>query len=759
MADRPPPAIPKVLRQPTSVDFIENRLPEISEGFKNLPIRYDPVTKRFVLAPERQVAAMTPSHWRPGFSQQRHPLPDTTGRTSDPQAVSLRKLPPAIGAMGFWDRILERAKKRHRQDNPDEPKKLVEQPEYSIRHKENWDDIHERLQRSRVKFDGTKTEFWGRLKKVYRSLADHTAVANQALKLIPDHEFVSPAGQVASATRKRIKEAIDGEYLADMFSKVEIFLATFPKDENIVERSVNLVACILNAIEQAIAYFLSRTSKTLHTFPKVIVGMVLRFICIVSRFTKALTAATQAHEYQQPLIDSIDEVQVKSQKLIEEAQTSHIAGTSEAIHMILEGIEQVTLLELKIGDNVEYVIEKTDRILEQGGQILLKLTAVEDMVNEIKSMFDDGNKKRDQLIYEQSQMIQEQQKFIERFETRVTGALEEIRRTATPSPSPLLPSAEQLPLHPPEQLLSWSQPLQLPWQDQPPLQMEYQQQYQQHSLAPPQNACFAPPANHHYFPSPPLEPTIHVSVILAILDISDIDKRDIALIMESSNAIPLKYRRRAKQTILADEFRTWATSATSCELLIQGNPGADTTQATFAMSLVSASLMQGLRNRDRFVSLIFFCGRHVESDDAFSGGKAMIRSLLAQLLQQHYVNATFRQQDVDLEGLRSGDIDVLSRVFRWLVRQLPQHKTLVCVVDAVEYYETAKYEDHMRTVLDALLGLARDETMSPAVKILATSPIGTVSVHKAFKNDDSSFLLMDGLPSRDEDVLELEDQL
>lgn len=252
-----------------------------------------------------------------------------------------------------------------------------------------------------------------------------------------------------------------------------------------------------------------------------------------------------------------------------------------------------------------------------------------------------------------------------------------------------------------------------------------------------------------------------MSALLAVLNILDLDKTDIDSIMESSNSIPLKYRSRAMQIVTAEEFRAWATSATSSELLVQGDPGADTTQATFAMSLVSASLMQGLRNRDRFVSLVFFCGRHVESDDALAGGRAMISSLMAQLLLQHYANATFRQQDVDLEGLRSGDIGVLCRLFEWLVRQLPQHKTLVCVVDGVEYYETAKYEDDMRTVLNSLLGLARDETMCPAVKILATSPMGTVSVHKAFKDDGSNFLLMEGLPSMGEEpgMLELEDQL
>lgn len=146
-----------------------------------------------------------------------------------------------------------------------------------------------------------------------------------------------------------------------------------------------------------------------------------------------------------------------------------------------------------------------------------------------------------------------------------------------------------------------------------------------------------------YFPLPPREPIVHVSVILEILNISDLDKGDISFILESSHSISLEYLSRAKQIVYAREFRAWAISVTSFELLIQGESSVDTMQATFTMSLVSASLMQGLRSRERYVSLVFFCHWHIESDDAFAGVSAVVRSLTAQLLQQHSANATFRE--------------------------------------------------------------------------------------------------------------------
>lgn len=193
MAGKPPP-IPSVLHQPPSVDFIENQLPEIHDAFKNLPVRYDPVLKRFVPIP--QATTMPPGRPQPSRPQQGHPPPNTVGKQSDLHLLLARKLPPAIGAMSFWNQILETAKERHKKDNPKEPDKLVEKPEYSIRSKESWDDMHEWLQKARVKFDGTKSEFWGRVKKGYRWLADKNSIARQALKVVPDNEYVSPVKAV-----------------------------------------------------------------------------------------------------------------------------------------------------------------------------------------------------------------------------------------------------------------------------------------------------------------------------------------------------------------------------------------------------------------------------------------------------------------------------------------------------------------------------------------------------------------------------------
>ncbi|KAF2684959.1 hypothetical protein K458DRAFT_366444 [Lentithecium fluviatile CBS 122367] len=685
MADGPR-RIPRVLHQPPSVDFIENRLPELHPAFKNLPVRYDQALKRFVLNPEpvamsRRSGQLDPSH-------------DGHGNSSKQSGLQDRVLSPPIYAMKFWGGLLEKSLEQLRVDCPQEPERLQEKPEYSIRTQGTWADIYKRLQCARVQYDGTKSGFLGRFKRGYRRLADQSAIANQTLEMIPDNEYVSPVKaavqvlvfQVASNARQEITATFEEGSLEDIFAKIEVFVATFPKDENITSASVNLLACILKAIEEGIAFFLSHT---------------------LIRAGKA-AASLFGVQYQKQLLDSIAEIEVNSTKLVEQAKLSHIAGTRQAINLILEGIEQITLIGVSNKEGLKIVVEKTDRILQQNVQIL---HGVQQLRTESKS----------------------DSKYVEGLLKQVKSFLDEdeIRRTRTPSPAPSPQPPWSLQFQPPPPYPQYLQPWPIPgdygWMHQQQMNLKY------HQAQLPQ-------------------PTIHTNAILAVLPGLNLDRTDIDAIMELGEAILLKYRKRTQQIVVSKEFCDWARSANSCKLLIQGDAGNDSTQAELAMALVSASLMQSLRSRDHFISLVFFCGKHLEPEDEPLGATAMASSFIAQLLQQHYADTAFKQQDLDLESLQAGDIGVLCTMFERLVRQLPREKTLVCVIDAVDAYETEELEADMRTVLRCLLRLVQDRSVSPAIKVLVTSPAGTIGVHEEFGDEDESILLMESLQSSGEDA-------
>lgn len=88
--------------------------------------------------------------------------------------------------------------------------------------------------------------------------------------------------------------------------------------------------------------------------------------------------------------------------------------------------------------------------------------------------------------------------------------------------------------------------------------------------------------------------------------------------------------------------------------------------------------------------------------------------------------------EVGLEGVRAGNVADLCALLEWLVKYLPEGggKTLVCIGDRIDAYEKGEDGDNLRTAMELLLGLARSGDPDRVVKVLATSPKGTVSIDR-----------------------------
>ncbi|KAL8282276.1 hypothetical protein RB597_009807 [Gaeumannomyces tritici] len=786
----PPPPGPGLLERTLSADFFKNYLAQSHPAFASLPDRYDPAMS--AMTPQH-LKAPTGSHggdrWTEGSAGATPP------RSSDGVAPRLtpRKLVPAVRAMEFWARILDESVKKFKEDNSHAPGKLAEKPEYGIRDVESWDAVLDRLQAAREKFDGNKSEFLANVKHAYRWLFDCSDAINKGIEYIPDSDYVTPvkagltvlieAAKTTSEVRAKVTHSFEEGDLREKFGKIEIFLATFPGDENIRLACIDMVACTLKAIELAIAYYVSRA---------------------LARLRKAMPVIGDGRSFQENLITAIDQIRVECDKIVEKALESHIAGTKKAMELALEGIDNLAELLAPMGTKLEAIDEKlgamdekNDRVIEQTGQLLANseksTKRIEELAELIKfhvvDMFNQGAQKKnlemDAKEEENKKAIKALERKCELIEIEIHLTKEENERlragqTILSSITPPLP----------QQQLAWYPPAQAPWQTQPAPQAWSQPQpqypYQQQARYPPwtpfegmaYHPLLSPPQGYAYPPPPPPEPPLHLSTLLTILGASSPDASDIASILESAESIGQRYRSRAKRIITADEFRSWATSPASCALLIQGDMRYEMTQAGAALSFVCASLVQSLRNQPSlFVPVVFFCRQHLESDDAFFGPTAMVRALIAQLLLlqqqqqgQNFLidamkNAPFTQRDLELaiadpalQALRYGNIDALCRLLEWLARHaLPQRKTLVCVLDGVEVYETSRHEGDLGRVVQCLLGLARDTSLGTSVKVLATSPEGTVSLDENF--DD--VVELQALESRgDEDsIAEIEDEL
>lgn len=220
------------------------------------------------------------------------------------------------------------------------------------------------------------------------------------------------------------------------------------------------------------------------------------------------------------------------------------------------------------------------------------------------------------------------------------------------------------------------------------------------------------------------------------------DIKDIFHVLGRRHQVPIAKHQKTNALVTTTQFQRWIISPTSCELLVHGEFKGKEPHYVSALSVFSANLVRALRWRERFVSLVFFCGNHVEDDDQPLGGRAMIRSFTVQLLRHSSLDDVLRDHpvEVDEERIRKGNIAHLCALFSWLIHRLPKYFVVVCIIEGISHYETDHFEDGMLRVLGAVLELARDPEVAAAVKVLATSPTTTEMVHHRFKDDDSCFL-------------------
>lgn len=269
------------------------------------------------------------------------------------------------------------------------------------------------------------------------------------------------------------------------------------------------------------------------------------------------------------------------------------------------------------------------------------------------------------------------------------------------------------------------------------------------------------PSQHWYSPQPvvgttKLETATSRAGPRGALTIYELDKSDLRNVKDQ--AVPIRYRSRTRQILQTSQFKNWIVMPGSCELLIEGDFQPSTPHYISALSQFCATLTHALRAKDQYMSLVFFCGSHVEEDDHFVGGRAMAASLIAQLLGQQPRDVPPLHAQVQLGSFGDTPIKHLCDLFSLLVHRLPGHLSIVCLVDGLGYYETDEYEDDMLQVLRCLLSLARAGDIAATFKLLATNPTATDQIQDLFSDGGSSFLSMASLPRiRQEDgILQFE---
>ncbi|KAH8899100.1 hypothetical protein GQ53DRAFT_878448 [Thozetella sp. PMI_491] len=606
--------------------FIENQLPRNHPLFDNPPVHYDLMVGQYVA--DSRALVRGGNLWGDSVSA---PWEDVES-PSRPAWTDTQ-------AMVFWNDIFSQAMSRFT-STTSEPRGRS-QTAYDIRHERDWDAVYDKLEAARNEYKN-RGGFVGWIRKRRREIADNIApvakMVSVASKAVPNDPCATPvlcvvevlldAAKNAAKVRQKVLEGFDG--LIPIFSDVELFLGTYPKDINILNASLDLTATTLEAVERAIGFFIS------------------------NEFLKGGKAIFQGEGYEKSLLQSIATIDAKSKSLMSEAVKSHIYELHNC--------------KWSRGHSRE-----TKRIFKQIAQ-------------GFNSMFDllvDHLKEKDRQL----------------------SPLEAARQ-------------ENVYLRVENGLLRTSSPAN-------------------------QNRRLPPP--------PTVVQDCHVDqdALRRTLEAMDIDLVDASFVVQRKAQFPPRQLVQAEQIINAPLFRHWIVSPSSAKLLVQWAFHPPRSLAGISpLSVFCATMTQALRIKPRFVSTLWFCGRHIDTNEARPrvGGRAMLTSLIDQLLRQYSFDMLELQYEVDLANIRGKEgPQELVKLLRALIYQLPEIITTVCIIDGVNLFEREELRDEALPVVSALLSLANDTNLPSAVKVLLVSTTASDIIRAAFEPEDL-ILNVDALP-------------
>ena len=209
---------------------------------------------------------------------------------------------------------------------------------------------------------------------------------------------------------------------------------------------------------------------------------------------------------------------------------------------------------------------------------------------------------------------------------------------------------------------------------------------------------------------------------------------DIRLVSLQSSRFDHRLQGQAQSSLLTLGFRNWVTSHRSQMLLVDGNMSGATRSAISSMSLLCTALPSGLEimfDRENVIVLHYFCGLHTSASDNVSGPVGMMRTLVHELAvfvvklcpgQADFVLGYLSRTTMEhyIDDLRSYHIGALALTFERLLRLVPSHIEVFCLIDGVSDFETDTYADDLAFAVRKLDDII--ERNEHTLKVFLTCP-------------------------------------
>ena len=197
---------------------------------------------------------------------------------------------------------------------------------------------------------------------------------------------------------------------------------------------------------------------------------------------------------------------------------------------------------------------------------------------------------------------------------------------------------------------------------------------------------------------------------------------DLDFVLRQSKEFDSTSKSYGAMVISSPRFQRWVAASGTDLIYVEGHFDSSRFGKTSPISYFCANLAQLFRDSAKSITLHFFCGQHMASNDHLQGPRGLVRSLLSQILQ-NWPSAPLN--GVDLSGFNDNHAAIpmedLCQIFELLLRQVPTHSTVFCIIDDLAQFEKDRWEDDYWHFLRMLGTLIVGQESGIRFKVLITS--------------------------------------
>ncbi|KAI1334895.1 hypothetical protein F5Y15DRAFT_428570 [Xylariaceae sp. FL0016] len=232
----------------------------------------------------------------------------------------------------------------------------------------------------------------------------------------------------------------------------------------------------------------------------------------------------------------------------------------------------------------------------------------------------------------------------------------------------------------------------------------------------------------------PACPSILPFEVLRLLDVHHLGSIDDQMdVLRLSQSLDLDSVSRAAGLVRSPRVKQLLHSPAAGLVLVEGCGERGQIGRVAPISYVCATLSETLRAANQkfdasSITLLFFCGRHIDPGDMLRGPQGLMRSLLAQLIMELPRNDWLADSvPIEFPHLESSELERLAledvcELFHPLLGRVPRGGSVFCLVDGISSYRSPEWQGDLYIVTRCFRTVLADEGLGAHLKILMTSP-------------------------------------